>query len=148
LNLYIFIYIIYILYYNTDLACYTNFHWFFKHECQHIFVCWIDQVFVTELSVVKKKMYTAVLSIKTAFNLVKIHLLFRIMLLIQWNVIFLSSMLSVFRIYADIHAWRTNENLCNKLNPYYSIIYILYIQIIPSQIPGRFSKLLCSTAVP
>jgi hypothetical protein len=24
---------------------------------------------------------------------------------------------SVFRIYADIHGWRTNENLCNKLNP-------------------------------
>ena len=23
--------------YITDLACYTNFHWFFNHECQHIF---------------------------------------------------------------------------------------------------------------
>jgi hypothetical protein len=32
--------------------------------------------------------HTAVLSIKTAFNLVKIHLLFHIMLLIQWSVIF------------------------------------------------------------
>ena len=21
----------------TNLVCYTNFHWFFKHECQHIF---------------------------------------------------------------------------------------------------------------
>ena len=21
----------------TDLVCYTNFHWFFNHECQHIF---------------------------------------------------------------------------------------------------------------
>jgi hypothetical protein len=21
----------------TDLVCYTNSHWFFKHECQHIF---------------------------------------------------------------------------------------------------------------
>ena len=71
--------------------------------------------------------HTAILSIKIAFNLAKIHLFFRIMLLIQWSVIFLSSMLpflgdwniypSVFRIYADIHGWRTNENLCNKLNP-------------------------------
>ena len=32
--------------------------------------------------------HKAVLSIKTAFNLVKIHLFFRIMLLIQWSVIF------------------------------------------------------------
>ena len=23
--------------YITDLVCYTNFHWFFNHECQHIF---------------------------------------------------------------------------------------------------------------
>ena len=21
----------------TDLVCYTNFHWFFNHKCQHIF---------------------------------------------------------------------------------------------------------------
>jgi len=26
-----------ILTYITDLVCYTNFHWFFNHECQHIF---------------------------------------------------------------------------------------------------------------
>jgi len=59
-----------------------------------IWACWIDLVFVVELSVVIFLFVrTAVLSIKTAFNLVKIHLLFRIMLLIQWSVIFLSSML-------------------------------------------------------
>ena len=23
--------------YITDLVCYTNFHWFFNHKCQHIF---------------------------------------------------------------------------------------------------------------
>ena len=23
--------------YITELVCYTNFHWFFNHECQHIF---------------------------------------------------------------------------------------------------------------
>jgi hypothetical protein len=52
-------------------------------------VCWIDQVFVTELSVVIfVVVHTAVLSIKTAFNLGKIHLVFHIMLLIQWSVIF------------------------------------------------------------
>jgi hypothetical protein len=92
-------------------------------------VCWIDQVFVTELSVVIFFfVHTAVLSIKTVFNLVKIHLLLCIILLIQWSVIFcrpccyrfrrLKYTPSVFRIYADIHDWRTNENLCNKLNPY------------------------------
>jgi hypothetical protein len=26
--------------------------------------------------------------------------------------------LSVFRIYTNIHGWRTNDNLCNKRNPY------------------------------
>jgi hypothetical protein len=72
--------------------------------------------------------HTAVLSIKTVFNLVKIHLLLCIILLIRWSVIFcrpccyrfrrLKYTPSVFRIYADIHDWRTNENLCNKLNPY------------------------------
>ena len=72
--------------------------------------------------------HRAVLSIKTAFNYVKIHLLFSIMLLIQWSVIYCRPCCyrfledwniypSVFRIYADIHGWRTNENLCNKLNP-------------------------------
>jgi hypothetical protein len=95
----------------------------------NIGVCWIDQVFVTELSVVIFfVVHTAVLSINTAFNLGKIHLLFRIMLLNQWSVIFFVVHVtvferlkyippSVFRIYADIHGWRTNENLCNKLNP-------------------------------
>ena len=71
--------------------------------------------------------HTAVLSIETTFNFVKIHLLFRIMLLIQWSVNFCRPSYrfweteiytpSVFRIYADIHGWRTNENLCSKLNP-------------------------------
>jgi len=72
--------------------------------------------------------HTAVLNIKT-FNLVKkkIHLLFRIMLLIQGSVNFCRPSYrfweteiytpSVFRIYADIHGWRTNGNLCNKLIP-------------------------------
>jgi hypothetical protein len=46
-------------------------------------VCWIDLVFVTELTVVRFFFQTAFLSIKTAFNLVKIHWLFRIMLSIQ-----------------------------------------------------------------
>jgi hypothetical protein len=64
---------------------------------------------------------------KTAFNLVKIHLLFRIIPLIQWSVMFCRPYFirfwgteiytpSVFRIYADIQGWRTNENMCNKLN--------------------------------
>ena len=71
--------------------------------------------------------HTVVLSIKTAFNFVKIHLLFRMMPLIQWGVMFCRPCLhhfweieiytpSVFRIYDDIQGWRTNENLCNKLN--------------------------------
>jgi hypothetical protein len=33
------------------IVCYTYFHWFLNPECRHIF-CWIDQVFVTELTVV------------------------------------------------------------------------------------------------
>jgi hypothetical protein len=46
--------------------------------------CCIDQVFATELTVVIFFfVHAAVLSIKTAFNLVKIHLLFRIIPLIQ-----------------------------------------------------------------
>jgi hypothetical protein len=49
--------------YITNLVCYAYFHWLFNPECQHI--------------------QTTVLSLKTAFNLVKIHLLFRIMILIQ-----------------------------------------------------------------
>jgi hypothetical protein len=48
----------------------------------NIGVCWIDEVFVTELTVVIFFFHAAVLSIKTAFNLVKIHLLFRIIPLI------------------------------------------------------------------
>jgi hypothetical protein len=54
----------------------------------NIGVCWIDQVFVTELAVIIFFVHAAVLSIKTAFNLVKIHLLFRIIPLIQWSVMF------------------------------------------------------------
>jgi hypothetical protein len=42
--------------------------------------------------------HAAILSIKTAFNLVKIHLLFRIIPLIQWNVKFLSK-----KLYPDPH---------------------------------------------
>ena len=49
----------------------------------NIGVCCIDQVFVTELTVVIFFVHAAVLCIKTAFNLVKIHLLFRIIPLIQ-----------------------------------------------------------------
>ena len=63
--------------------------------------------------------HTAVLSKKIAFNLVKIHLLFRIILLIQWSLIFSRPCCyrireteiytpSVFRIYSDIHGWTTN----------------------------------------
>ena len=54
----------------------------------NIGVCWIDQVFVTELTAVIFFVHAAVLSIKTAFNLVKIHLFFRIIPLIQWSVMF------------------------------------------------------------
>jgi hypothetical protein len=62
--------------------------------------------------------------------MVKIHLLFCIMLLVQWSVsisIFVGHVVIVFwaqlgrldvhiylfviRIYADIHGWRTNENM-------------------------------------
>ena len=94
-------------------------------------VCWIDEVFVTELSVVIFFFHTAVLSIKTAFNLVKVHLLFRIMLLIQWNIIccppcyrFLETEIykSVSWIYADIHVWKTNEYLCSKLKYIYKFV--------------------------
>ena len=92
----------------------------------------MDQVFVVELTVVILLFVHATgLSIKTAFNLVKINWLFRIMLLIQWSVI-VSIIVgrvvivfgeikiytpSVFRIYADIYGWRTHDNVCNKLNP-------------------------------
>jgi hypothetical protein len=56
--------------YITNLVCYTYFHWFFCPECQHIFVC--DGINRCNIFFV----HAAVLSIKTAFNLVKIHLLF------------------------------------------------------------------------
>ena len=48
--------------------------------------------------------HTTVLSLKTAFNLVKIHLLFRIMILIQWSV-----NISVFVNYVVIVFWGPNE---------------------------------------
>jgi len=95
----------------------------------NIGVCWIDMVFVTKLTVIIFFfVHTTVLSTKIAFNLVKIHLLFRIMRLIQWSIMFCRPCFhrfwgteiytpSVFRIYADIQGWRTNENLRNKLNP-------------------------------
>jgi hypothetical protein len=69
--------LLYTILYITNLVCYTYFHWFFNPECQplvwpydvesfqgsmfclfvmaqpwNIGVCWIDQVFVTELTVV------------------------------------------------------------------------------------------------
>jgi hypothetical protein len=31
--------------YITDLVCYTNFHWFFIHECQHIFAKQMGYIF-------------------------------------------------------------------------------------------------------
>jgi hypothetical protein len=54
----------------------------------NIRVCWIDQVFVTELTIVICFCSCNVLSIKTAFNLVKIHLLSHIIPLIQWSLMF------------------------------------------------------------
>ena len=80
--------------------------------------------------------HTTVLSLKTAFNLVKIHLLFRIMILIQWNVnisVFVNHVVIVFwgpnegdrkRTYIPVcfpnicwhSGWIPNENMCNKLN--------------------------------
>ena len=48
--------------------------------------------------------HTTVLSLKTAFNLVKIHLLFRIMILIQWSV-----NISVYVHHVVIVFWGPNE---------------------------------------
>ena len=48
--------------------------------------------------------HTTVLSLKTAFNLVKIHLLFRIVILIQWSV-----NISVFVNHVVIVFWGPNE---------------------------------------
>ena len=48
--------------------------------------------------------HTTVLSLKTAFNLVKIHLLFRIMILIQWSV-----NISIFVNHVVIVFWGPNE---------------------------------------
>jgi hypothetical protein len=100
--------------------------------------------FVSMFFSFKYLFYTAVLSIKTAFNLVRIHVLFGIVLLIQWSInnsIFVGHVViyffsrvqlgrlktyihtsSVIRIYAGIHGWRTNENLCNILNPLYNVM--------------------------
>jgi hypothetical protein len=66
--------------YITNLVCYTYFHWLFNPEC------------------------TTVLSLKIAFNLVKIHLLFRVMILIQWSV-----NISVFVNHVVIVFWCPNE---------------------------------------
>ena len=90
-----------------------------------------------ELTVVIFCLFNHVLSIKTAFNLVKLHLLFRVMLLNQWSVdmsyvvghafiVFGGDWiynLSVIWIYADIHYWRTYGKLCNKLNPKFIYIF-------------------------
>ena len=62
----------------------------------NIGVCWIDQVFATELTVVIFFVHATVLSIKTAFNLVTIHLVFRIIPLIQWGVMFFVHVLILF----------------------------------------------------
>ena len=94
---------------------------------------------------------TTVLSIKTAFNLVRIHVLFGIVLLIQWSInnsIFVGHVViyffsrvqlgrlktyihtsSVIRIYAGIHGWRTNENLCNILNPLYNVMISVSVSV-------------------
>ena len=54
----------------------STFCLFVMEQPWNIGVCWIDQVFVTELTVVIFFRHAAVLNAKTAFNLVKIHLLF------------------------------------------------------------------------
>jgi hypothetical protein len=66
----------------------STFCLFVMEQPWNIGVCWIDQLFVTELTVVIFVVHAAVLSIKTAFNLIKIHLLFRIIPSIQWSVMF------------------------------------------------------------
>ena len=46
--------------------------------------------------------HTAVLRIKTAFNLIKIHLLFRIMISIQWSVIISIFVIHVFIVFGRL----------------------------------------------
>jgi hypothetical protein len=60
--------------------------------------------------------HTAVLRIKTAFNLVKIHLLFHIMLMTQQSIIISIFVVHVFIVLGSVFQ-RYAENLCNKLNP-------------------------------
>jgi hypothetical protein len=55
--------------YSILTGCFLVLEWMFLFFCTRIFF-----------------VHTTVLSLKTAFNLVKIHLLFCIMILIQWSV--------------------------------------------------------------
>jgi hypothetical protein len=76
-------------------------------------VCWIGLVFVTELSVVIGFVHTAVLSIKTAFNMIKIHLLIRIMLLFQWSVVISNSVGHVVNVFGKLkYEPRLFPNIC------------------------------------
>ena len=73
--------------FNTFLLFYYDVQVCYGTVEEHVGVSWIDLVFVVELTVVIFFFVRAtVLSIKTAFNLVKIHLLLCI-ILIQWGVI-------------------------------------------------------------
>jgi hypothetical protein len=65
--------------------------------------------------------HTNVLSLKTAFNLVKIHLLFRIMILIQWSV-----NISVFVNYVVIRVSYMGISGMKYLSIYYYVFTYLY----------------------
>ena len=99
----------------TNLVCYTNFHWFFKHECQHIFGKQTRYIFQSPKNDnMDDKKIT-----RHWINSIK----------------------------------RNNKCIFTKLNAVFKLKTAVWTnkilqQIIPSQIPGRFSKLLCSTAVP
>jgi hypothetical protein len=73
-----------------DVECFqgSTFCLFVMVQPWNIGVYWIDQVFVTELTVVIFFCSCSRFEYKKAFNLVKIHLLFRIIPLIQWSVMF------------------------------------------------------------
>jgi hypothetical protein len=104
--------------YATDLVCYTNSHWFFKHECQHIFG--------KQMGYIVQSLKT----IKTWTTKIEIFTLHWINSIIRNNKCILTKLNAVFLHKTAV--WTTKNSTTEN----------------SSQIPDRFSKLLCSTAVP
>ena len=101
--------------YITDLVCYTNFHWFFKHEGQHIFGKQTGYIFqspkndnMDDKKITLHWINSIIRNIKCIFT--------------KLNAVFI----------LKTAVWTKK----------------ILQQTILSQIPDRFSKLLCSTAVP